>query len=157
MYHTDPLARAAASLEGLALGDALYTDDMIYSPDVPVFRDAAGALLTEPYCCAFITAPAVNAGVVLERDPARRTEVRATMARRIARVLAIAALHGHPALVLGAWGCGVFRNDPAEVAALFAAALAGPFRCVFQEVVFAVLDGSPERRAVGPFERVFGV
>jgi uncharacterized protein (TIGR02452 family) len=138
-----------------ALRDALYLDDAIYSPGVPVFRDDEGALLAAPYLCAFITAPAVNAGVVLERNRSRRVEVRATMARRVIRVLAIAAIHGHATLVLGAWGCGVFRNDPAEVAELFAAALAGPFRGAFAEVVFAVLDSSPERRFIGPFERVF--
>jgi uncharacterized protein (TIGR02452 family) len=138
-----------------ALGDALYTDDMIYSPEVPVFRDDAGALLAPPYLCAFITAPAVNAGVVLERNPQRRAEIQATMARRIARVLAIAAQHDHQALVLGAWGCGVFRNDPQQIAALFAAALAGPFQGAFAEVVFAILDHGQERRFIGPFEHVF--
>lgn len=162
----ETLARASglvACIEGnpmyarnAALGDALYLDDAIYSPDVPVFRDDAGALLSEPYLCAFITAPAVNAGVVLERDRSRRAEVCAVMARRVRRVLAIAALHEHSALVLGAWGCGVFRNDPAVVAGLFAEALAGPFHGAFAEGVFAVLDSSPERRFIGPFEQVFG-
>lgn len=41
-----------------ALGDAIYTDDAIYTPDVPVFRDDDGQLLAEPYLCAFITMPA---------------------------------------------------------------------------------------------------
>lgn len=138
-----------------ALRDALYLDDAIYSPGVPVFRDDDGTLLAEPYLCAFITAPAVNAGVVLERDRSRRAEVRATMARRIDRVLSIAMIHGHTALVLGAWGCGVFRNDPEQIAELFAAALAGPFQGVFAEVVFAVLDSSPEHRFIRPFEQTF--
>jgi uncharacterized protein (TIGR02452 family) len=57
--------------------------------------------------------------------------------------------------VLGAWGCGVFRNDPQQIAALFAAALTGPFHGAFAEVVFAILDHGPERRFIGPFERVF--
>jgi len=43
---------------------ALYTNYMIYSPRVPVFRDDAGSLLKEPYFMDIITAPAVNAGVV---------------------------------------------------------------------------------------------
>lgn len=139
-----------------ALSDALYMDDAIYSPNVPVFRDDAGALLSEPYVCSFITSPAVNAWVVLERDRSRRAEVHAAMGRRVRRVLAIAALHEHGALVLGAWGCGVFCNDPAEVAGLFAEALAESFHGAFAEVVFAVLDSSPERRFIGPFEQVFG-
>src|SRR5215469_5056849 len=39
----------------------LYTNHMIYSPDVPVFRDDKDALLEQPYATAFLTAPAVNA------------------------------------------------------------------------------------------------
>ena len=42
-------------------------------------------------------------------------------------VLAVARDQGHRALVLGAWGCGVFRNDPAQVAAAFAAIRAEDF------------------------------
>jgi uncharacterized protein (TIGR02452 family) len=136
--------------------DCLYTDWMIHSPRVPIFRDSAGALLDAPYACAFITAPAPNAGVVLGRAPERREEVRAAMARRVGRMLAIAAHHGHSRLVLGAWGCGVFKNDPAHVAACFAAELHGPFAGVFREVVFAVLDWSEERRFVRPFVEHFG-
>lgn len=37
--------------------DALYTDYVIYSPDVPVFRDDDGNLLDEPYAVSVITSP----------------------------------------------------------------------------------------------------
>lgn len=137
--------------------DPLYTDWMIYSPHVTVFREDAGALLDEPYDCAFLTSPAPNAGVVLERDPGRLAEVEAAMDRRIDRALAIAAEHGHRRLVLGAWGCGVFRNDPRYVAGSFARALGGSAKGVFDEIVFAVLDWSPERRFVRPFAERFSI
>jgi uncharacterized protein (TIGR02452 family) len=67
-------------------------------------------------------------------------------------VLRVAAAHGHRELVLGAWGCGVFGNDPAEVAQVFAETLAAsPW---FDLVVFAVLDrGGNTRRA---FEEAMG-
>src|SRR6185436_15287898 len=136
------LTGALAQEESLARSSGLYAclvSYAIYSPDVPVFRDDTGHLLPQPYSCSFITAPAVNAKVVLDRDRARRPEVRAAMYERVERVLGIAAAHGHPALVLGAWGCGVFGNDPQQIAELFAAALHGPFRGVFATVVFAVL------------------
>jgi uncharacterized protein (TIGR02452 family) len=136
--------------------DAMYTSWMIHSPAVPVFRDDdTGELLEEPYACAFLTAPAPNAGVVLERQPSRRPEVERVMRERCDRALAIMAHHGHTHLVLGAWGCGVFANDPAIVADQFACALEGPFCGVFDEVVFAVLDWSPERRFVRPFAERF--
>jgi uncharacterized protein (TIGR02452 family) len=138
-----------------AQGDAMYSAYAIYSPDVPVFRDDEGNLLDQPYLCSFITAPAANAKVVLQRDRRRRDELREVMDRRIRRVLAIAATHGHEALVLGAWGCGVFGNDSTVIADLFRRALAQPFCGVFAKVVFAVLDWSEERRFIGPFERLF--
>lgn len=136
--------------------DALYTSWAIYSPGVPVFRDDDGALLERPRQVAFITAPAPNAKVVLERAPARRGEVHRAVEERIDRVLGIAAAHGHAAVVLGAWGCGVFGNDPSQVATAFDAALRGPFAGVFARVAFAVLDTSRERRFLGPFARRFG-
>ena len=139
-----------------AQGDTMYTDWMIHSPGVPVFRDDESAeLLEEPYLCSFLTAPAPNAGVVLERDPSRRDEVDRVMARRVGRALAICAEQGHTRLVLGAWGCGVFANDPKVVARAFGAALDGAFAGVFEEVVFAVLDWSEERRFIRPFVERF--
>jgi uncharacterized protein (TIGR02452 family) len=140
--------------------DAIYTSWMIHSPRVPVFRDdETGELLEEPYACAFLTAPAPNAGVVLERDPSRAAEVERVMRERCDRALAIMAYHGHKHLVLGAWGCGVFGNDPEIVADQFSRALgftsSGAFAGAFDEVVFAVLDWSPERRFVRPFAERF--
>jgi uncharacterized protein (TIGR02452 family) len=61
-------------------------------------------------------------------------------------VLAVAAAHGHRRIVLGAWGCGVFANDPTVVATAFATALRRVPR--FDHVVFGVLerDPAPTRR-----------
>jgi uncharacterized protein (TIGR02452 family) len=137
-------------------GDAMYTSWMIHSPDVPVFRDDdTGWLLEEPYRCAFLTSAAPNAGVVLQRDYSRRDDVERVMRARVDRALAVMAHHGHKHLVLGAWGCGVFANEPEIVADQFARALDGPFAGVFDEVVFAVLDWSAERRFVRPFAERF--
>lgn len=133
-----------------------YTDHAIYSPGVPVFFTDAGNPLPQPYPCSFITAAAVNAGVFLSLPNASRAKVRDEMGRRIEKVLAIAAGHGHEAVVLGAWGCGVFKNDPEEVAGLFRSALDGPFRGAFRQAVFAVLDWSEDRHFIGPFDRRFG-
>jgi len=70
-------------------------------------------------------------------------------------VLAVAAAHRHRRLVLGAWGCGVFGNDPAAVADAFAQWLASPlFAGAFDQVVFAILDKSLELTR-GPFRERF--
>jgi uncharacterized protein (TIGR02452 family) len=136
--------------------DPMYTSYAIYTPDVPVFRADDGTLLDEPYLCSFITCPAVNAKVVLDRHPSRRSEIRDAMGQRVRKVLTIAAEKGHEAIILGAWGCGVFGNDPKEIAELFRKALTETFRGVFARVVFAVLDSSEERQIIGPFRDSFG-
>jgi uncharacterized protein (TIGR02452 family) len=140
-----------------ARSDAMYTHHVIYSPDVPVFRDDYGELLADPYFCSFLTCPAVNAKVVLERDPSRGPAIRAAMGARIERVLQVSAVHGHDTLILGAWGCGVFGNDCRQVAELFHHSLTGGFQGAFARVVFAVLDSSSERRFIQPFFDRFGV
>jgi uncharacterized protein (TIGR02452 family) len=135
--------------------DPMYTTWVIYSPDVPVFRLDEGQLLDEPYFCSFLTSPAVNVGALRQREH-RGEEIRRVMQERVERVLAVAALHGHEVLVLGAWGCGVFQNDPEQIADLFRLALTGRFRGAFTQVVFAVLDSSGKTQSLGPFERVLG-
>ncbi|WP_229839907.1 TIGR02452 family protein [Streptomyces brasiliensis] len=125
--------------------DPFYTDRVIHSPAVPVFRDDKGRLLHEPYTAGFLTSAAPNAGVVLRTAPERAAQLPGALAVRAERVLETAAAHGYRRLVLGAWGCGVFRNDPAQVAGAFLGLLGpgGRFARSFEHVVFGVLDRTP--------------
>lgn len=120
----------------------LYLDYMIYSPAVPFFKDESDKLLTQPYQVSVITAPAPNRGAISANQPERLPEVPETMDRRIKRVLALALKYGYQQIVLGAWGCGVFRNDPAMVAESFYKQLTngGEFEGKFKKVIFGVLD-----------------
>lgn len=133
----------------------LYTDEMIYSPGVPVFKDDEGALLDRFYRLSFITAPAVNAGVIRQNEPQRIDEIGPVMLARIDKLLSVALLHGHKTLLLGAWGCGVFKNEPNDVAAYFAQHLLhGRHKNRFGRVVFAVM--AREDRFIAPFREYFG-
>jgi uncharacterized protein (TIGR02452 family) len=136
-------------------GGGFYTNYAIYSPNVPVFFTDAGNPLPKPYLCSFITSPAVNAGVYSPAHAPQVSSVKTEMAARIEKVLAVAAGHGHDTLILGAWGCGVFRNDPEMIAELFAESLKGRFKGVFRHVAFAILDYSEKREIIGPFEKQF--
>ncbi|MGW4143575.1 TIGR02452 family protein [Streptomyces mirabilis] len=136
--------------------DPFYTDRVIHSPAVPVFRDDRGGLLDEPYTVGFLTAAAPNAGVVLRTVPERAPELGPALAVRAERVLETAAAHGYRRLVLGAWGCGVFRNDPAQVAGAFHDLLVGGrFEGAFDHVVFGVLDRTRDQTTRGSFEQAF--
>jgi uncharacterized protein (TIGR02452 family) len=137
--------------------DPFHTDRVIHSPAVPVFRDDRGRLLDEPYAAGFLTAAAPNAGVVLRTAPQRAAELPHALAIRAERVLETAAAHGYRRLVLGAWGCGVFQNDPAEVAETFHGLLVkGRFEGYFDHVVFGILDRTAGAVTRAAFERTFG-
>ncbi|MCX4747477.1 TIGR02452 family protein [Kitasatospora sp. NBC_01287] len=133
--------------------DLRYSHRVIFSPDVPVIRDGHGALLARPYPVSFLTAAAPNAGQLALRG--ETADLRGLLAERATRVLAVAARHEVRQLVLGAWGCGVFRNDPAQVAEAFAVALAS-YGAAFERVVFAVRDRSPVSANRAAFEARFG-
>jgi len=119
----------------------LYTDYIIYSPAVPVFRCDAGTLLEQPYYVGIITAPAPNAGVARTRmNKGDENIITQTLKERADRVLSVAVEHNHFDLVLGAWGCGVFRNNPTVVASIFRDLLKTKFNNCFRKVVFAIAD-----------------
>lgn len=134
----------------------LYTDHMIYAPRVPFFRRRNRDLSSEPFLASVITAPAPNAGEVLRGDEHAQGAIDATLRRRAGQVLALAHHHCHRTLVLGAWGCGVFRNDPIAVADAFGTWLEhGRFAGAFERVVFAVYDRSPDRKNLHAFTTRF--
>jgi uncharacterized protein (TIGR02452 family) len=132
--------------------DPLYTDYVIYSPEVPVFRADDGTLLETPYTVGIITSPAVNAGAL---PPERQAEILPAMWRRILKVLAAGVHHTHDSIVLGAWGCGAFGNDGGNIASLFRKALAENFNGAYRRVIFAIVDWSPEKKFIGPFQHAF--
>lgn len=132
----------------------IYTDHIIYSPLVPIFKNEEGENLDKLVCAAVITAPAVNAGVIRQREPQKVDLIEPIMKRRIEKVLAIALEHGHKTIVLGAWGCGVFRNDPDDVAQYFKEVIETKFKDEFRKILFAVY--SRNERFVKPFLREFG-
>ena len=153
------LCRASALYATLD-GDPMYqahrarddyesSDWAILSPDVPVIRDDDGELIPRPWPCSFITSAApVGHRVGEERS-------RQLMRERIDRVLAVAAAHDYTDLVLGAWGCGAFGNDPRTTAEAFRCSLTRSFVGRFDRVVFAITDWSPERQFLGPFRDTF--
>ncbi|GAA4164185.1 hypothetical protein GCM10022217_34360 [Chryseobacterium ginsenosidimutans] len=135
-----------------AMESCFYTDMMIYSPKVPVFRKDKGELLSKPVLCNFITSPAVNAGIVKKQEPERAHEIYGAMDVRMDKMFALALNQGNETLILGAWGCGVFKNDPKEIAELFNKHLHGKYKNKFKRVVFAVLTKKEEM--IKPFEKI---
>lgn len=131
----------------------LYSDAMILSSNCPIFRDDAGSLLNSVHHATFISSAAPNAGVVKERSPQDLHLIAGVLRRRAEYVLAAAASRDIRYLVLGAWGCGVFRNDPRLVAQVFMNLLTSTdWRGRFSKVVFSILDTTPDFELMKAFK-----
>ncbi len=132
----------------------IYTDYMIYSPFVPIIKNEAGVNLNKLTHCGIITAPAVNTGVVKRNEPKKVVQIEEVMKRRIRKVLSISLENNHKTIVLGAWGCGVFQNDPKEIASYFKEVIEADFKNKFRKIVFAIY--SRDKRFINAFYDEFG-
>ena len=137
-----------------ACNTMMYTNHAIYSPDVVFFRDGSFRLLEKPVTASVLTLPAVNMGQVLLKGEDAALAKQA-MRERMKLALAIFASQKCSHLILGAYGCGVFRNDPNEVAAWWQELLENHFPDIFRTVIFAVLDKSVSQSCIMPFQDIF--
>ena len=114
-----------------------------YSPDVTVFRGAETdgyPLLPQPYRLGIVTVAALNRPEL--KDQYRIADhLVETVMEKMRTIFRIALKHGHDAFVLGAWGCGAFKNPPQHIAKLFHRVMEeDEFRNRFRKIVFAVVD-----------------
>ena len=138
----------------------------IYSPTIVVFRGPESEgypLLANPFPVSIATVPAINRPD-LTPDGHLTKEMENSYERKMETIFRLDFDGGNDALVLGAWGCGAFRNPPADIARLFHKTLdLHEFKNKFAVVVFAILDDhnthlahNPEGN-YAPFAREFGV
>jgi uncharacterized protein (TIGR02452 family) len=165
----ESLARASGLYETLkqhpkmyqtnrAYKSLLYTEHMIYSPLVPVFRDDNDCLIDNHYLVSIITSPAVNRGALMTNEPQSLPKIETVMLNRIENLLSVAIINNQTSLILGAWGCGVFRNSTEDVAAWFAHHLLKneTFKNAFNHIVFAIYDPSEKKKTADAFKQQFG-
>lgn len=129
----------------------MYLDYGIYSPEVVFFRDGVFQLTEAPVKASVLTLPAVNMGQVLLKGE-NVVEAKRVMRRRMKMALGIFAEQKAKHLVLGAYGCGVFRNDPREIAVWWRELLEGGMGQYFDSVFYAVLDRSKGQCCIRAFQ-----
>ena len=159
MAQEECLCRSSNLYEGLSLpylirnyyrsnkrntGD-LGTDAVIYHPGVTVIKsdDDLPVLLSGPFCVDVLTcaAPYVNPS---RSKPLSREKLEDTFESRIRNILEVAIACDVDCIVLGAFGCGAFNNDPEMVAECFRRLLADrEYACYFRKVVFAIRKSQP--------------
>lgn len=129
----------------------MYLNYGIYSPEVVIFRDGAFQLAENFVKASVLTLPAVNMGQVILKGE-NVEEAKKVMRRRMKLALAIFAEQKAKHLVLGAYGCGVFRNDPKEVATWWKELLVEGMGQYFDSVFHAVLDHSKGQSCIKAFQ-----
>ena len=131
--------------------DPLYNNDCIYTPNVCVFKSDIN--FPEPltkedwWDVNILTCAAPN----LRKRPSNAmnphagdkaakitpTELEKLLMVRVRRIFEIAVANGNEVLILGAFGCGAFRNPPEIVAKVFNAVMQD-YLCYFDMIEYAV-------------------
>jgi uncharacterized protein (TIGR02452 family) len=130
--------------------DLYYTNHIIYSPNVPFFRDDNLEFLESPFNLSVISAPAPNVRAMEEVD---EDALRSVLEIRAARILQIAIENNHENIILGAWGCGAFGNDPKLVIEVFQKVLTRYPH--FKHICFAVFDNRVNTPIFNSFKEAF--
>ena len=125
----------------------------IYTPDATVFRGTEQdgyPLLETPYQMSFIAVAGINRPALA--SPERITpELVEPVKNKMRTIFRIGLLHHHDSLVLGALGCGAFRNPPAHIARLFHEVMEEEeFKNKYKLLVFAILDDHNARLKHNP-------
>lgn len=134
-----------------AARNPLHNDDCIHTPGIVVFKSdtEVPALLPENewYRVNVVTCAApnlrkepanlMNPGDLGSVDDLTDAQLQALHESRLRRILTVMANHHAQVAILGAFGCGAFRNPP-EVAAAAAAKVLPAFRKTFRVIEFAV-------------------
>lgn len=147
--------------------DPIHNDDIIYTPGVTVFKtDTASPQLmneSEWYDVDVITCAAPN----LRDQPSNRyntgdgnkqvvmkdKDLLALHEKKLRRILEVVLSEGCDTVILGAFGCGAFQNNP-EVVALANKNVIKDYLHAFKNIEFAIYCSPRDDRNFKIFERV---
>jgi uncharacterized protein (TIGR02452 family) len=126
----------------------LEDNECLYTKDAVFVKDFNYALLSKPVMADVITIPAIH---LTSNDPCDNYEQ--ITKQKIRLMLSVPWQNKARHLILGAWGCGVFRNDPETMAGFFRDVLEDEgFKYFYDTVVFAVIN---DKNSVGNNLEIF--
>ena len=125
--------------------DSLYLDRALWSPKIK-FRGIDANVLT---CAAPNRKAFINRKIFESKDNEKiQKRYHDVLESRIKFIANIFRENKQNVIILGAFGCGVFGNDPEEVAALFKKYLTVG---TAKEIIFSI----PDEKNRKPFEKIF--
>ncbi len=122
----------------------IYTDRAIYSPNVLFIDEHGKCKHADVLTCA-----APNRSLIEKYKAFSEDENKEALAKRVLFVRDICVEQHCDTVVLGAWGCGVFRQSPEAVATLFKEA--------FESTGMTVIYACPEKEVCDIFRNVCGM
>lgn len=134
-----------------ALGDYKNTDDIIYTPNVQILKRNDYSTLDNAKSCAVITCAAPQS----KKGNLNNKEVYEIHKKRARKILDVALDNGHTTIVLGAFGCGAFGNDPKTVARAWKEVV-DEYKYKFNKIEFAVYSPGEESYNYKTFKEIFG-
>lgn len=132
--------------------DFRYTDDCIYTPDVAVIK-YDWLYQNIPENCRYNIDVLTCAAPNLSLAWLPQKKLYDIHKKRGSHILSIAAANGIDVLVLGAFGCGAFRNNPETVARAYADILPD-FMGYFTEIRFAVYCSPKHTKNYDTFRKI---
>ena len=135
----------------------------VFSSGVTVFRDVEEKgypLLELPWRVNMIAVAAINRPELeyVNEEPRIAHHLVSAVKNKMRTIFRIARENKQKVLVLGALGCGAFRNPPKHTAELFREVMQEPEFCgVFSHIFFAIKEDHNSRGAgnYAPFAEVF--
>lgn len=122
----------------------LEDNEVIYSPKVTIIKDREYNNLeqTDYWTTAMLAVAAIKNPTTIDGEYADENS-KNLMRQKINAIFQIAIQHGHDSLVLGALGCGAYKNPPHIIAEIFKEALKvwSPY---FKRIGFAVLANNQQ-------------
>lgn len=110
-----------------------YTNNLIYCKDILFFRHQNGTMTDEYVTADVITCAAPNCS-----GTSYIHNIEEILNMRAAAIIAAASANNIETLILGAFGCGVFKNDPSLVANAFKIALGSNHK--IKKVIFPMFS-----------------
>jgi uncharacterized protein (TIGR02452 family) len=150
------LELAPEMYENAELNGGLFTDYLIVTRDVPIFRDDEYQIMDRYFVASFITSAAPIAQMYYHYHRAGDGQaLHDALLVRIRKIVLCAIDEGFRAAVFGAFGCGAFGNSTDDVAEIFKTVLIDEGLAThFEKIVFAIYG--PDKKA-DVFRQAFGV
>jgi uncharacterized protein (TIGR02452 family) len=127
----------------------LGNHDFLYTQNAKVIRTNEGVPLEKPFCVDVVSIAAPYNPEEQYKDNKKKYED--LIAEKIEAMLTAPLFFGATYLVLGAWGCGAFKNDPEFMADAFYEQLM-KFKGQYDNITFGIIN---DRNSVGDNFSIF--